>query len=618
MTVSPPVEPSSGGSFLIERHSAADIQIPESFDEELRLVGQTASRFVEREILPDFERLEALDYDLSRAKLLTAGELGLLAVDIPEAYGGLELSKSASLLVAEKLARSGSFNVTFNAHTCIGTLPIVYFGSEAQKERWLPLLASGEAVAAYCLTEPGSGSDARAAKTRAVPSADGSTFTLDGTKMWITNAGFADLFIVFAQVVERAAGGESGAESTGGTNGEPGGASAGLGADGRPGDSHRFTAFLVERGTPGLSFGAEERKMGIKGSSTRQVILENVRIPAANVLGEVGKGHKIAFSILNLGRLKLAAGAVGGVKEMLRLGAVYAQEREQFGRPIARFGLIQEKLGAMAARAYSLESAVYRLVGEVDRRSRGRVEAAERLVALDEYVIEYSLIKVCGSEILDDAIDETLQVFGGNGYSAEYPVELAYRNSRINRIFEGTNEINRLLVSGQLLKRALAGRLDLLGPGEAALRGTVAEPVSASPGLGAAFGAVEGMKRAVLLVAAAAAIYFREQIEAEQELLARVADMTALVYLAESGLLRAERLAEEDRFVSAALLARLYAFGAVDSARNAAMESLRRIPGGADHVRALRAHLPEHGQDLVELRREAAEATYRSNGYPLS
>jgi alkylation response protein AidB-like acyl-CoA dehydrogenase len=617
MTISPPVEPRSGGSFLIERHSAAEIQTPESFDEELRLVGLTASRFVEREILPDFERLEALDYDLSRAKLLTAGELGLLAVDIPEAYGGLELSKSASLLVAEKLARSGSFNVTFNAHTCIGTLPIVYFGSEAQKERWLPLLASGKAVAAYCLTEPGSGSDARAAKTRAVPSADGRSFTLDGTKMWITNAGFADLFIVFAQVVERTAGGEPGVRSPDVANGATGES----GADDRPGGSQeisRFTAFLVERGTPGLSFGAEERKMGIKGSSTRQVILEGVQIPAANVLGEVGKGHKIAFSTLNLGRLKLAAGAVGGVKEMLRLGAVYAQEREQFGRPIARFGLIQEKLGSMAARAYCLESAVYRLVGEVDRRSRGCAGAAERLAALDEYVIEFSLIKVCGSEILDDAVDETLQVFGGNGFSAEYPVELAYRNSRINRIFEGTNEINRLLVSGQLLKRALAGRLDLLGPGEAALLGTVAEPVWASPGLGAAFGAVEGMKRAVLLVVAAAALNFGEQIEAEQELLARVADMIALVYLAESGLFRAERLTEEDRGVCAALFARLYTFGAVDSARNAAMESLRRIPGGVDHVRALRAHLPEHGQDLVQLRREAAEATYRSNGYPLS
>lgn len=585
MTVSPPQEAKTGGSFLIERHPAGSIQVPESLDAELRMVGRTARQFVEREILPQFEELEGLDYELSRQKLLKAGELGLLGIDVPEEYGGLELSKTASLLVAEKLAASGSFNVTFNAHTCIGTLPIVYFGTEEQKSHYLPKLASGEWVSAYCLTEPGSGSDARAAKTRAVLHEDGK-YRLNGSKMWITNAGFADLFIVFAQE-----GGE------------------------------RFTAFLVERDTPGLSFGAEERKMGIKGSSTRQVLLEDAEVPVQNVLGEVGKGHKIAFSILNLGRLKLAAGAVGGVKEMLRLAADYALEREQFGGPIARFGLIREKIGTMAARAYALESALYRVVGEVDRRLEGAVSDSERLAALDEYVIEYSLIKVYGSEILDEVIDETLQIFGGNGYSAEYPVELAYRNSRINRIFEGTNEINRLLVSGQLLKRALQGRLDLMSGGQAALQGKRAAGPEGPEELADAALAVEGLKRGALLVATAAALTYGEKLESQQEVLARAADMVALAYLAESALLRAERLledpSEEAEARSAVLLARSYSFDSVDRARVLAAEALRRIPGGSDHRAALAVHLPEHGVDLIGLRRKAADAAFESRGYPL-
>ncbi|HEX7002819.1 MAG TPA: acyl-CoA dehydrogenase family protein [Trueperaceae bacterium] len=586
MTLSAAKEARSGGSFLIERHRADEIQTPESLDDELRMVGNTARQFVEREILPRFDELEGLDYDLSREKLARAGELGLLGIDVPEAYGGIDLSKTASLLVAEKLAASGSFNVTFNAHTCIGTLPIVYFGTEKQKAEYLPKLASGEWVAAYCLTEPGSGSDARAAKTRAALSDDGSVYRLTGTKMWITNAGFADLFIVFAQV-----------------------------------DGDKFTAFLVERDTVGLSFGAEERKMGIKGSSTRQVILEDAPVPVDNVLGEIGKGHRIAFSILNLGRLKLAAGAVGGAKEMLRLASRYAQDREQFGVPIARFGLIREKIGTMATNAYALESAVYRVAGEVDSRLSGRESDAERLTALDEYVIEYSLIKVYGSEILDEIIDETLQTFGGNGYSAEYPVELAYRNSRINRIFEGTNEINRLLVSGQLLKRALQGRLDLMESGQAALQGKRA-PAPDVPGeLADAALAVEGMKRAALLVATAAALTYGEKLEGQQEVLARAADMVALTYLAESGLLRAERLLHSapgvERSRRSVLLARAYAFSAVDRARILAAEALRRIPGGVDHRQALAAHLPEHAVDVIGLHREAAGAAFERDGYPL-
>jgi alkylation response protein AidB-like acyl-CoA dehydrogenase len=571
-----------GGSFLVERHAPGEVQVPEAFDDELRMMGQSARTFVEREILPDFERLEGLDYELSRRKLSVAGELGLLAIDIPEQHGGLGLSKTASLLVAEKLAASGSFNVTFNAHACIGTLPIVYFGDERQRAHYLPRLASAELVAAYCLTEPGSGSDARAARTSAVPSEDGRGYLLSGTKMWITNAGFADLFVVFAQAT--------------GDRGEG------------------LTAFLVERDTPGLSFGAEERKMGIKGSSTRQVILEEAPVPFENVLGEVGKGHRIAFSILNLGRLKLAAGAVGGTKEMLRLATGYARDRVQFGRPIAEFGLIREKVGDMAAAAFALESAVYRVAGELDRRSQGAGGDQERLAALDEYLVEYSLIKVFGSEILDQAVDQAMQVFGGNGYSAEYPVELAYRNSRINRIFEGTNEINRLLVSGQLLKRAMSGRLDLVGPGQAALRGEGAEALAGVTGPGAA---VEGLKRAILLLAAAAAMGHGERLEEEQELMARVADMVGLCYLAESALLRAERASGGEAGATRRLLAELYAFGAVDRARLLAAEASRRLPEPGAHGERLAGYLPEHGRDLIELRRQAAEAAYGAGGYPL-
>ena len=576
--------PKTGGSFLIERHDANEVLIPEAFDDELRMMGSTAQRFVEREIMPDFEALEALSYELSVQKMHKAGEMGLLAVDIPEEYGGLDGSKAASMFVCEKLAGSGSFNVTFNAHTGIGTLPLVYFGTPEQQARYLPKLASGEWIAAYCLTEPGSGSDSRAAKTKAVLNEEGTHYHLTGTKMWISNAGFADLFTVFAQV-----------------------------------DGDKFTAFLVERDTPGLSFGAEEKKMGIKGSSTRQVILENSPVPVENVLGEIGRGHIIAFQILNLGRLKLAAGAIGGCKEMVRLAANYALEREQFGQPIANFGLIQEKLGRMSARSFALESAVYRMTGALDERLAGTEAQEEKLAAIDEYVVEYSFIKVIGSEILDEVIDEALQIHGGNGFSAEYPVELAYRNSRINRIFEGTNEINRLLTTGQLLKRALKGKVDVLGAVQGAMGGDAVTDVDAPEALKEAYVALENAKRATLVVAGLAAMTFQQRIEQEQEVMARVADMVAEVYLAESALLRAERLQGTPKGERAALLARLYTFDMIDQLMAHAREALRRIPGAKSaHEGTLRKYLPEHGVDVIALRREAAQVTLEARQYPLT
>jgi len=571
-----------GGSFLIERDPPDGVLIPEAFNDELKMIGHTAQQFVEREILPDLERLEALDYELTLAKLRKAGELGLLAIDVPEVFGGLELAKTTSMLVTEKMARSGSFNVTFNAHTGIGTLPLVYFGTPEQQEKYLPDLASGRKIAAYCLSEPGSGSDSLAAKTSAVLDEAGTHYLLNGTKMWISNAGFADLFTIFAKV-----------------------------------DSQHFTAFLVDGDTPGLSLGAEEKKMGIKGSSTRQVILENAAVPKENLLGEIGRGHLIAFQILNLGRLKLAVGAVGGCKEMLRLACSYAQEREQFGSAIADFGLIKEKIGRMASRTFALESASYRLVGSLDRRLAERRTQEEQLDAIGEYVVEYSFIKVAGSEILDEVIDETLQIYGGNGFSAEYPIERAYRNSRVNRIFEGTNEINRLLTSGQLLKRAMQGKLELMGATQEAVQGEPLQEVDAPEHLLDAYLAVENLKRATLLVAGIGAMAYLQEVEKEQEVMARTADMVSGVYLAESALLRAERLAGEGSGDIAALLARLFTFEIIDQARLQALEALRRIPEGSAMKSKLLAYLADHGVDLIDLRRQAAAASYQVGGYPL-
>jgi len=570
----------TGAAFLIERRSADAVTIPEALDEELKLIAGTARTFVEREIDPVFDELEHLSYDLSRKAMAKAGEQGLLAVEIPEAYGGLGATKVASTVVTEALARSGSFNVTFNAHSGIGTLPLVYFGSEEQKRRYLPKLATGEWIAAYCLTEPSSGSDSLAARTRAVE--DGDDYVLNGTKMWISNAGFADLFTVFAQV-----------------------------------DGDAFSAFLVERDTPGLSVAPEESKMGIKGSSTCQVILENVRVPKANLLGEVGKGAHVALGTLNIGRFKLAVGAFGAVKLFLGYAATYAQEREQFGAPIASFGLIQDKLGRMAAAGFALESAIYRLAGDMDAVLEGVEEGPAQSRALNEYVVEYSFIKVFGSEILDEVIDEALQTYGGYGFSADYPIELGYRNSRINRIFEGTNEINRLLTVEQLLKRAMRGDLDLMGPAQAALTGTPLTAVEAPEAIADAVLAVENLKRATLMVAGMGAMAYAQELEYEQELMAHAADLIGLVYLADSALLRAERLQGGERAGASALLARLYAFGAVDRGRALAVEALRRIPGGAEAMPRLNAYLADHGVDLIALRRRAAQAALDADGYPL-
>ncbi len=570
----------TGGSFLIERHSPQDISSPEDFSDEVKMMAQAAQTFVEREITPIFEELEALNYDLTTKALAKAGEQGLLGIDIPEEYGGIDFTKTASMVVTENMAESGSFSVGFSVQTGIGTLPIVYFGTPEQQAKYLPRLAAGEIISAYALTEPGAGSDSLGAKTTAVLNEAGSHYILNGSKMWISNAGFADIFIIFAKI-----GGE------------------------------KFTAFLVDRDSKGLSFGAEEKKMGIKGSSTKLVILEDVAVPKEHILGEIGRGHIIAFQTLNIGRLKLAAGAVGGAKAMIALASTYAQEREQFGMPIAKFGLIKEKIGKMAADTFALEAAVYRMTAELDKKLVGTTTQAEKLAAIDEYLIEYSFIKFIGSEILDDIIDETLQIHGGNGFSAEYPIELYYRNSRINRIFEGTNEINRLLTSGQLLKRAMKGRIDLMGPAQAAMTGEAITDIDAPEELKAAIIANENLKKAILLSSGAAAMGFMQSVEREQEVMAKVADMIAAVYLSESAILRAQKLLGGPKAEQAVRLAKIFTFDAVDRSRSFGTEALRRIPNGSTMIAKLNSYLGEHGTDLIDLRREAAKDVYENNTY---
>lgn len=565
-----------GGGWLLEVPER--VYTPEDFDESVKEIARTTRTFVEREVLPLLERMEHGELELNVPLMRKAGELGLLAIEVPEEYGGLDLPKVISTVVAEELSGSGGFSVTYGAHTSIGTLPLVYFGTEEQKRKYLPKLASGEWIAAYCLTEPGSGSDALAAKARATLSEDGKYYILNGVKQFISNAGFAHLFTVFAKV-----------------------------------DGEHFTAFLVERDTPGLSFGPEEKKMGIKASSTRQVILEDVKVPVENVLGEIGKGHKIAFNVLNVGRYKLGAGAVGGAKRALELSAQYATQRVQFGRPIGRFGLIQQKLGEMASRIYAAESAVYRTVGLIDEALEGKKGAEAVMAGIEEYAVEASIIKVLGSEVLDYVVDEGVQIHGGYGYIQDYPIERAYRDARINRIFEGTNEINRLLIPGMLLRRALKGQLPLIQAAQK-LQKELLEPSFEEPE-DVELHQIAGLKKLALMVAGLAVQKYGQGVEEEQEVLGTVADILIDAYAAESALLRARRLGG-----LAPVLARIYLVQALDRAQAGALSVLPRLVEG-DEARvvysAARRLTKREPADLVALRRQAAEAVLEAGGYPI-
>jgi len=557
-----------GGSFLLSPVGSADVMAPEFFSPEQRAFFETATRFSREEVLPKAERIEHKDFALLRELLRKAGELGLLGIDVPEAYGGSGLEKTTSLLVAEAKSMLGSWSVTFGAQTCIGTLPIVFFGTDAQKAKYLPKLASGEWVSAYALTEAGSGSDALGAKTRAVKSADGKHWVLNGSKQYITNAGFADVFIVFAKV-----------------------------------DASLFSAFIVDRDTPGLTIGPEEKKMGIRGSSTCPLIFEDAKVPVENLLGEVGRGHKIAFNILNLGRLKLGAGVAGGMKLHLGGAAAYAAERKQFNTPLMRFGLTREKLARMLADSYAVESMAYRTSGHIDDLI---ASGTETLAAIEEFAIEASILKVMGSELACQLIDDAVQLHGGYGYIEEYPVERAYRDVRINRIFEGTNEINRMLVTGMLLKRAMKGTLGLFDGGEAKV-----SPADAP---------VEHLKQLALLCLKVAVEAYGTAIEEHQVVLAAIADVVMDAFaldamesrnrkLAKSRALEPWRVAAVQHFTNAA-----HARAQV-AARRALCACAKgdALPAHLQAAQALQVFLPFDPEANNEVLAGAVEA---ARGYP--
>jgi alkylation response protein AidB-like acyl-CoA dehydrogenase len=574
-----------GGAWLLEETPADAVFTPARLTDEHRLISQTAREFVANEILPALGRLEEKDWATARALLQRGGELGLLGTDVPERFGGVELDKASSLVVGEAMGRSASFSATFGGQTGLCIMPLLLFGTETQKARYLPGLSAGEIVGAYALSEAGSGSDALAAKTRATREPDGS-FVLNGEKMWITNGGFADLIIVFAKV-----------------------------------DGEAFSAFLVERGFPGVSSGKEEHKMGLHGSSTTPILLQDARVPAENLLGEVGKGHKVAFNVLNYGRFKLGAMCSGGAQAVIAEACRYAVTRKQFGHAIGDFGAIRHKIGEMIAREYAVESMLYRTAGLIDARLPDDVgaEGEPLLAALEEFAIESSILKVAASEMLHYVIDENVQIHGGNGFVRDYPAERHYRDARVNRIFEGTNEINRLLIPGLLVRRALKGSLPLVAAARALqdeLLGPPQTPRSADGPFDDQRAAVVALKKIALMVIGTAMQTYGEKLADEQEVLCSAADILIDTYAAESALLRAEQRAQD----ADADAARIVVSDAVVRAEAAAKTALARMAAG-DTLRTLLAALRRLARanpvDTIGLRRRLAEKALDSREYPV-
>jgi len=590
MSTMTPTVTARGGAWLVEPTEPASVFTPEKLSEEHRMIARTTEQFVKNEVLPNLDRMEAKDWALARRLLKAAADLGLIGIDIPEIYGGVQMDKTATIVMNEKMATSASFAATFGADSNLSVLPILLFGTDEQKQKYLKRLITGEIVGAYALSESGSGSDALGAKTRATRQPDGS-FVLNGEKMWITNGGFADLFIVFAKV-----------------------------------DGQHFTAFIVERDFPGVSNGKEEHKMGLHGSSTTPLLLQDALVPAGNVLGEIGKGHKVAFNVLNFGRYKLGAMCSGGAKNAIGESAKYAATRKQFGQPIANFGAIKFKLGEMTLREYAVESLVYRTAGLIDAMlaDHDPNDAQAVLAAVEEFAVEASIAKVAGSETLWYVLDENVQVHGGNGFVKDYPAERHLRDSRVNRIFEGTNEINRLLIPGMLIRRALKGELPIIPAAKKLMDELMSPSPAVAPG---GTGPMEDERRTVasfkkvaLMVLGTAMQRYGEKLADEQEVLTVAADIIIDVFGAESALLRA--LDAKERGLANADLQLDAARAIVSEAGNRIEMSARRglaAMAEGDMLRtlmaALRRLLKLTPVNTVAIRRRIADETVSRGGY---
>lgn len=588
-----------GGEFIIKESDPQEVFIPEEFSEEQKMMAAATQDFIEKEIVPNIERIDSLEEGLMPSLMDKAGELGLLGVSVPEEYGGLGMNFNTGMLIADIIASSGSFSTAYGAHTGIGTLPILYYGTEDQKSKYLPKLASGEWKASYCLTEPDAGSDANSGKTKAKLTEDGKHYLINGQKMWISNAGFADLFIVFAKID----------------------------------DDKNLTAFIVEKSFGGITMGDEEKKLGIKGSSTRQVFFNDCKVPAENMLSERGNGFKIAVNILNVGRIKLGCGVIGGTKQIATQATQYANDRKQFGTSISSFGAIQYKLAEMASRTYAIESASYRAGQNVDDKINSLIEegmdpSEAKLKGLEQFAIEAAIIKIHGSEVLDYVVDEGVQIYGGMGFSEEAPMARAYRDARITRIYEGTNEINRMLIVGMILKRAMKGELNLLEPAMAVGKELTSVPSFESPDLSeplaAEMEAVRKMKKAVLMVAGKAAETFGPKLEEEQEVLMNIADMVIEVYVAESAILRTQKLISktgEDANQLFIDMTKAYLHLANKRVKNAGDEAVACFATG-DELRVMLMGMKRFTKmdpyNMKELRRSIAKVMVDKNAFPYS
>lgn len=587
-----------GGEFLIRETQAPEIFIPEDFNEEQKMIEQQCMDFLDKEVYPRLDEIDSMkDPGLMPSLLDKAGELGLLGTSVPTEYGGFGMDFNTTMLVAEVIGAGHSIAVALSAHTGIGTLPIVYYGNDAQKQKYLPKLATGEYKAAYCLTEPDSGSDANSGKTRAVPTADGKHYLINGQKMWITNGGFADIYIVFAKIE----------------------------------NDKSLSAFIVERSFGGITMNEEEHKMGIKGSSTRQIFFNDCKVPAENLLSERENGFKIAVNILNVGRIKLAVAAIGGSKKTISTAVNYARERKQFGVAIANFGAIKHKIAEMASRVFASESACYRAGQNIDDAynalvAGGMESARARLKSLEEFAIECAIMKVHGSEVLDFVVDEGVQIYGGMGFSAEGPMDRAYRDARINRIFEGTNEINRMLTIDMLLKRAMKGHLDLMTPAMAVQKELLAIPEFGASEDNGVFAtekkALQNLKKAGLMVAGAAVQKFMNRLSEEQEVLMNLADMLIEGYVAESVLLRVEKLIGIRGEKNCAIekeMALVYLHGAVEKAASAGRQAVMAFAAG-DELRLMLLGLKRFTRidpyNLKDARRKIADHIIGKGEYP--